>query len=134
MCKQGVICPILKPGKDPTQVNSYRSITLLSCIGKLMERIIQRRIEHYIESKHFPPNRTGYQRCRSTMDILAVLTHTIRQATIEEKHSLIVYIDIQGAFDSVWHQGLIYKIINLEFDSQLIRWIYHYLKGRTTCV
>jgi len=76
--KQGVICPILKPEKDPTQVSSYRPITLLSCIGKLMERIIQRSIEHYIETKHLlPPTQTGYRRGRSAMDVLAVLTHTI---------------------------------------------------------
>ena len=83
-----------------------------------MERIVQRGIEHYTESKKLlPPTQTGHLRCRSTMDILAVLTHTdtIRHATIEGKHSLVVYIDIQGAFDSVWHQGLIYKMINLEF-------------------
>ena len=87
-----------------------------------MERIIQRRIEHYIETKHLlPPTQTGYRCGRSAMDVLAVLTLTIRQATMEEKHSLVVYLDIQGAFDSVWHQGLIYKMIKLKFYSQLIR-------------
>jgi hypothetical protein len=68
------------------------------------------------------------------MGVLAILTHTIRQATIEGKHSLVVYLDIQGAFDSVWHHILIYKMINLEFETQLTRWMYNYLKDRTTSV
>jgi hypothetical protein len=35
--REGVILPILKPGKDPTQSSSYRPITVFSCVGKLFE-------------------------------------------------------------------------------------------------
>jgi ribonuclease HI len=133
--KQGVICPILKPGKDPTEVKSYRPITLLSCIGKLMERIIQKRIEYHIEANHaLPPTQTGYRRGRSTIDLLATLTQTIRQAAMDGSYALVVYLDIQGAFDCVWHHGLLCKMIDMQLDLQLIKWTYHYLKDRTTSV
>lgn len=33
--KEGIVLPILKPGKDPSLPASYRPITLLSCMGKL---------------------------------------------------------------------------------------------------
>ena len=43
--KEGIILPILKPGKDPTLSTSYRPITLLSCLGKLLERLVAARLE-----------------------------------------------------------------------------------------
>jgi hypothetical protein len=85
--KQGVICPILKPGKDPSQEKCYRPVTLLSCIGKLMERIVQKRIEYHIGIYHaLPPIQTGYHCGRSTIDLLAVLTHTSRRAAVDGRH------------------------------------------------
>ena len=38
--KEGIIILILKPGKDPTKVASYRPITLLEVPGKILERYI----------------------------------------------------------------------------------------------
>ena len=42
--KTGVVIPILKSGKSKSDITSYRPIALLSCTGKLMEKIIQRRL------------------------------------------------------------------------------------------
>jgi hypothetical protein len=38
--KLSVVVPICKPGKEKRNINSYRPISLLSCLGKLMERIV----------------------------------------------------------------------------------------------
>jgi hypothetical protein len=84
-----------------------------------MEKIIQKRIEHHIESRNmFPATQTGYHCSRSTTDLLAVLIHIIGQATTGGKYSLVVYLDIQGAFDCVWHHGLLYKMMKLELEPQ----------------
>ena len=45
--KTGLLIPILKPGKDPKQPSSYRPITLLSCLCKLMERMVYNRLAHH---------------------------------------------------------------------------------------
>ena len=39
--KEAIIIPIHKKGKDKSSPKSYRPISLLSCVGKLMERIVK---------------------------------------------------------------------------------------------
>ena len=48
--KDGIIILILKPGKDPTKVSSYRPITLLEVPGKILEKIINERVYGFAES------------------------------------------------------------------------------------
>ena len=46
---------MIKPGKDPLHLNSYRTISLTSCFSKIMERMVNLRITHYIEKIKFYP-------------------------------------------------------------------------------
>ena len=46
--KEAHIRPILKKGKDKSKPESYRPISLLSCMGKLLERIINKRLISYL--------------------------------------------------------------------------------------
>ena len=43
-CKEAIMVPILKAGKNKLEPASYRPISLLSCMGKLMERMVNRRL------------------------------------------------------------------------------------------
>jgi hypothetical protein len=69
----GIVCPIPKPGKNSSTVAGYRPITMLSCIGKLLERILLKRIEYHTESKGLlMKSQMGFRRRRSTNDILHI--------------------------------------------------------------
>ena len=48
--KEALIRPIPKTGKDKRDPSSYRLISLLSCVGKLLERIINKRLIWHLES------------------------------------------------------------------------------------
>lgn len=48
--KTGLVIPLPKPGKNHKDVNSYRPISLLSCVGKLMERMVNRRLITRLEA------------------------------------------------------------------------------------
>ena len=50
--KIGLICPILKPDKDPQLVNSYRPISLLSCLSKLMGKMVHERLVYITETNN----------------------------------------------------------------------------------
>jgi hypothetical protein len=49
--RDAVIVPILKPGKPPGQLDSYRPIALTSCLTKMMERMVSKRLQHLAESR-----------------------------------------------------------------------------------
>jgi hypothetical protein len=61
--KDAVIVPVLKPGKSQGQLDSYRPITFTSCLAKVMERMVAKRLQHLAESLLvFVPN--GWLRTR----------------------------------------------------------------------
>ena len=53
--KLAIILPIAKLGKPTTSVDSYCPISLLSCIGKLLEKFICNRINYFIENLFSKP-------------------------------------------------------------------------------
>ena len=129
--KVGETCPIPKPGRDSTLATSYRPICMLSTVGKLMERMVQRRMEHYLES-NFMLNSAqyGFRQEKSTVDALLVIKNSIRESLDANQFCIVVHLDIQGAFDCVWHKGLLYKMIALGFDHPTVEWINSYLTNR----
>ena len=48
--KTAHIVPVLKKGKDKTNPSSYRPISLLSCVGKLMELLVTRHLTWFLET------------------------------------------------------------------------------------
>ena len=71
------IIPILKPGKDPSVPASYRPISLTSCFGKLMEKMVQARLDWWLESCNLlPDSQCGFRKGRGTVDNLLQLNTT----------------------------------------------------------
>lgn len=129
--KQAKTIPIPKPGKDRRSVTSYRPIALLSCIGKLFERIIHARLYAEMEFLECIPNfQFGFRRGHSTVHALRYVTDTIKAAFRAGKTTAALYFDVAKAFDSVWHNGLTYKMIQLGFSDWIIRLTSSYLKDR----
>jgi hypothetical protein len=100
--KEGIILPILKPVKDPTLSTSYRPITLLSCIGILLERFVAARLEYVVDQMSLlSHNQCGFRHAHSTTDVLLRMEKHIRSAQIASEVCLVVYVDLQSAFDKV---------------------------------
>ncbi|KAF2353311.1 Reverse transcriptase domain [Trinorchestia longiramus] len=133
--KWGIWLLILKPGKDPEPVSSYRPICLLSCIGKLMERLIQRRLEYWMETNNvLLGEQAGFRRGKSTMDSLLIAKDFIANTFSRKQICVAVYLDLDGAYDSVWHEGIIYKLIASGLKNTYVKWLKNYLTGRTASV
>ena len=46
------------------------------------------------------------------------------------EHVIAAFLDVEKAFDSVWHNGLRYKICQLDLPTKLCRWLSDFLVGR----
>ena len=133
--KRGIVLPILKPGKDPSFPQSYRPITLLSCMGKLMERLVVGRLEYVVNRLSLmSQSQCGFRRGMSTLDVLLRLENQIRIAQSSGEVCLVVYVDLQSAFDKVWIDGLLYKLATRGIRGALARWLQAYLSSRTARV
>ena len=76
--KMANICPISKPGRDSTKPTNYRPISLLSCVGKLMERILCHRLSHYLSIHQLiTTHQHGFQQSKRTTDILTYFVEDI---------------------------------------------------------
>jgi hypothetical protein len=100
-----------KPAKDPTDVSSYRPISLLSSISKIMEKLISRQIYSDTQPNTWIPyHQFGFRKAHSPIQQCHRITHTINTATENKQYCTAAFLDVSQAFDKVWHPGLLYKI------------------------
>ena len=131
MWKEAHIVPILKKGKDKKDPLSYRPISLVSCVGKLMERMVNNRLVYHLEHTGLlTPCQTGYRKFRSTEDQLSYLAQNIENAFQEKKKLLAVFFDLSKAFDRVWKEGLLLKILKSGVNNLMFKWIKNFLYQR----
>ena len=97
-------------------------ISLTSCIGKLIERVINKRLYNYIESKNLlVPQQSGFRRKRRCADNLLLITQKVKESLNRKKKALLLQFDIQKAFDKVWHQSVIHKMRKMKILDKLDR-------------
>ena len=133
--KLGHVVLLPKPEKNPHEVQSYRPITLLSCLGKLIERIIKHRLTLFAESHNLLlNNQAGFRKGRCTNDNLLHLTHDVSSNLHQSRKVALVVFDIKQAFDSVWHNGLLFKLKQMRTPDYLWQWCKQFLNGRTSLI
>ena len=101
--RTAIIIPILKPDKDPTDPTSYRSISLTSCLYKIMEKIINNRLIWYLEyNKCINKEQYGFRHNCSTTDNLTKIEIDVQKAITNKKHTLAVFFVLDKAYDTAW--------------------------------
>lgn len=127
--KNATIILLQKQGKDPVMPASYRPISLLPGLAKVFERIIHNRLKPFL--KHIPDEQFGFMPERSTTQQLVRILEWVGGALRNKESSAFLMLDVAKAFDRVYHKGIIFKMIQLEFPSNLIHLLRSYLKSRT---
>lgn len=127
--KLSKVIAILKPGKPENSPESYRPIALLSCIFKLLERVLLTRIAPFIESV-IPSEQAGFRHGRSCTDQVLALTTHIEAGFQGRLKSTAVFIDLTAAYDTVWRQGLIYKLMQVVPSREIVDLISSMLSER----
>lgn len=105
------IVMIPKPDKPPDLPSSYRPISLLPFLGKILERLILKRLLPYISTnKILPDSQFGFRSAHNTIHQVHRLVDAI-SCSLENKHyCTCAFLDISQAFDRVWYEGLLFKL------------------------
>ena len=110
-----VLIPLLKPGRDHSLPRSYGLISLLSVLGKALERLFARRFAHQaIASDITPPQYFGALPLRSAADLTALLT-----------------LDVKGAFDAILPRQLLHRLLEQGWLLNTISGIGFFLNNRS---
>ncbi|KAK2703263.1 hypothetical protein QYM36_018248, partial [Artemia franciscana] len=124
-----IVIPLLKAGKDPKLVDSYRPISLTSCAAKLIERVIKQGILTPL-SDHIQIEQLGFLPGRSTTDALVRLEHLIKLSFKKGKAVHVIFLDMDSAFDTVDVGQLIRKLSVMGLPNLLVNWIHQFLMDR----
>ncbi len=128
--KEANVAPLFKSG-DPSMVNNYRPISLLSTVGKSFEKVIFKHLYNYLREHHLlTPLQSGFVPGDSTVNQLTYLYTVFSEAIDSGKEIRAVFCDISKAFDRVWHRGLLYKLQSSGVSGRLLNWFSSYLSQR----
>ena len=130
--KIAIMVFLLKAFKSPHHHTNYRPISLLETIGKLYERLLNRRTYDAMTDLDLHNTRQhGFRKRRGTQTAIATLTEIIsKQKTKQRQKINLVLRDLSKAFDRVWHSGLLYKLHISNFPISLLRSINSFLSNR----
>eukprot|EP01083_Nonionella_stella_P065870 172961_1 len=130
------ILPIPKPGKDHRCAANFRPIAISSCLGRIFERVISKRLQTFCTRTHLFDNyQCGFQVNRCTDDLLTVFIQDAHESLDKASDLDAVFTDFSKAYDTIWHDGLIYKLNKLwNISGNLLYVIIAFLRGRHTRV
>ena len=129
--KTAKVVVIHKKGKDKSNPENYRPISLLSTLSKLVERVILNRLNDEITDLDIiPPEQFGFREGHGTELQLLRLVETIHQAIDNREVAEGIFLDVKRAFDKVWHDGLIAKLYQHNINPGLVNLISDYLRDR----
>ena len=117
---KGIIVPLHKKGSLESP-NNYRGITLVSCFGKIFTSILNDRLQNWAQETEINSDaQFGFKAKHSTVDAIFILTSLIERHLQNKKRFYCAFIDLKRAFDSVYRDGLWFKLIKNGVDGKLL--------------
>ena len=113
------MAPVFKNVGERSTAKNYRLVSLLSVFSKVFQKLVNNRIVDHLEKCIFSDFQYGFRSCRSTADLLTVVSDRIARAFNRSGATQAVAIDMSKAFDRVWHAGLLHKLKSYGISGQI---------------
>lgn len=121
-----------KPGKNLRLPDNHRPISLLSNLAKLLERVILARLNKHLTDNNILINEQyGFRSEHSTTQQLLRVVNKITHGYNTNNSTAVVFLDVAKAFDQVWHEGTVFKLISINCPMYLTTLLDGYLTNRT---
>ena len=127
--RTGTIVPIPKPNAHDTDPAAFRPITLTSCMAKVFERIVNRRLTTELESNdRLDKRQHAFRSGKGTETYLAELDRLIANT---DEHCLIASLDLSKAYDTTWRYGVLRTLQKLRIRGRMFNTITNFLANRS---
>lgn len=122
--KKAIVVPVPKPGRDQSNSDNYRPISLTCNMCKIMEKIINNRLRWILDHHNIiKDNQFGFRRGHSTQSHLISTDTYIQEAFVNNQDVMLVNLDIEKAYDMVWT----YRIKSILRDIGIKDHMYNFL-------
>ena len=129
---QAIVTPIIKKTSlDKEDVKSYRPVSNLSYVTKLIEKVVATQfVDHLSRNELYDSMQSAYRANFSTETALMKLQNDILSAFDVRRGVLVVLLDLTAAFDTIDHEGLL-KLLQSRFHLSGVahQWMRSYLTG-----
>jgi len=132
--KSACVTPLLKKADlDLADVKSYRPISNVSVVSKLLEHLVARQLTAYISAERLLPDlQSAYRAYHSTETALLKVLSNIQHAVDSSDLAVLTLLEPSTVFDTVDCASLLHRLATLcGLGGSLINWFRSYLEGRT---
>ena len=128
------ISPLLKkPSLDPSDPSSFRPISNLRTLGKLLERLAQQQLRpHFLNAPAFSSHQSAYRPFHSSETAALYVSNSLLRSSAP---TVLVSLDLSAAFDCVSHSILLNRVAkDFGISGLPLAWLCSYLTHRSQYV
>ena len=122
-CKS-IICPIFKKKGSIDNVNMYRGVALLCHTGKILTRILCKRLNKFTQERNIlREEQAGFRSGYSTVDNCFILDSLVNKYVRNKRKAKLycAFLDYAKAFDCVPRAALYYKLVRYGISAKFLR-------------
>ena len=132
------ICPSLPfvkktPTLDRDDMKNYRSVSSLSFLSKIIEKVVASRLNSHINSSYTSNDyQSAYRKFHSTETALLQIHNVILSSMDDGRVTALTLLDLSAAFDTIDHTILLRRLGNwFGVSGKALDWFKSYLTGRS---
>ena len=130
--KMAIVRPLLKAGKDPEQIASYRPLYNTSYFSKVLEKTcVNQLIKHLNSFESIPANQSAYRSYHSVETAICEIYDELVIAKSSGNCTLVILLDLTAAFDTVDLDLLLGDLQRFGVGELVLQWFESYLIGRS---
>ncbi len=127
--KKAIVLPLHKKNKPPHLPSSYRPVSILAAMSKIMERVVLRQVSTHL-APLLPPTQFGFRPKRSTASAIAYAHGSWSAAKARDLVVAVAGYDLSSAFDTIDVGMVTSKLEQFGVMGREKDWFFDYLSGR----